>query len=215
MIHNVILGCRCDTKPPFCTSVNEDHNIIRAVVLDHPDDQSIKVKVVENLNNEITEDTIVILGQDGVNCGELLWQLNLDDTYILALEESDASDYNHYLNGCGTFFLKQEDGMVTGQITDELTSQSYQDFKDNIFDCVDFDLTLFPNPVSNTFKIKANVLLEASIEIFKANGQLILQTPKEENYSFIINTENFAKGVYFIRVITSTNGIKTRRFVRM
>lgn len=215
LFQNMGMACRCDTTPAFCKVVNENHKIIRGIVIDQPEIEFMRIKVIENINNEITEDTIIVFGQDGVNCGELLWQFDINDNLILALKELDSSD-NYYLNGCGFFYLKYENEMVTGKITDDLTSQSYQDFKENIFECLSINnFIISPNPVGNTMVIRTRKgAIEGWVEIFKSNGQLIFQKPKDVIYFTSINTENFASGVYIIRIHSST-GTTIKKFIKM
>ena len=43
------------------------------------------VEVIENLHKPIPYDTITILGQDGLNCGEWLDKFSISDTLLLSL----------------------------------------------------------------------------------------------------------------------------------
>jgi len=219
------IACSCfPYEPVFCRIAHTGHNIVRATVISHPDFNLMEIKIIEDINNEITEDTVMVLGQDGLNCGESLNQFLIQDTLILALRyvTFNGTDY-WYLEGfCGLHFLRYKDGMVTGQITDTLTEQPLQDFKDNLFTCLDMqlptedilskkeNLNVFPNPVTSTLHIETNLKNILEIDIFNAGGQLII---KKQNEFSEINTNDLNKGIYFIRVKTS-KGILTRKFLK-
>ena len=57
----------------FCGIVNEGHVIVRAIVLDSAEndrDADRLIKVLDNLNQVIHNDTATLYGADGLNCGE-------------------------------------------------------------------------------------------------------------------------------------------------
>ena len=231
LIQNTGIACHCfPYEPVFCKNTTEYHNIIMAVVTQYPapDYHLMEVKILENFNNGINEDTIIVLGQDGLNCGELLDQFNFQDTLILAVSEVEISGMNYYyLEGsCGLHFLRYENGLVNGQITTSLTSQSIQDFRDNILECVDMDLPvenitssgnklqIFPNPVTDVLQIETDQQYIYNIEILNSSGQRILfRNVNSTTDLYKVNINNLAKGIYFLRISTS-KGIMSGKFLK-
>ena len=63
---------------------------------------------------------------------------------------------------------------------------------------IEKEIKVFPNPVNNHLTIE--VKMAAFVQIFNVNGQLIQNL--NINSSEQINTENWAKGIYFVQVQT-------------
>jgi hypothetical protein len=222
-------ACDCGYESVFCRNVYEAHNIIMAVVTDKLEDIRImEVQLLENIYKEISEETITIYGQDGGNCGEDLYQFSVNDTLILAIYESEYNDsiYWHLEGLCGLHFLRYENGMVKGQITDSITSQPIQSFRDNLFNCLDMVISvddveqsaieyrLFPNPVIDVFQIIAEQSIIYSYEIYSSNGQKILSKNTGQTSEKVdIDSSGLGNGIYYIKVITS-EGILTQKFFK-
>ena len=96
--------------------------------------------------------SILVFGQDGVNCGGSLMELTVGNSYVLSLydynvEKSETDTF--YLHGCGTFYLK---------ITDtEFADWTKEQFQTRINEIVtnteevilaEESVTIFPNPSS-------------------------------------------------------------------
>lgn len=227
---NLGVSCSCGIyETVFCRIANHDHHIIRAVVSDSTINSIMEVKLIENINNEILGDTILIYGQDGLTCGETLTQFSYNDTLILALHEWVINGQEFwYLEGfCGIHFLRYENGMVKGQITDSLTIQPIQEFKDNLFTCLDMkvpteeveileqQVSVFPNPIKENFQIISIQNEISGYEIFNSNGQLI----EKRNFNKLLDTidvssNNLGNGMYYIRIITP-KGILTKKILKL
>lgn len=227
LIQNFSTACSCyPYEPVFCRIVGPGLNVVSVVVLDQPtiDSSTMRVKVLENLNKTIVEDTITIIGQDGLNCGESLYLFNLQDTLILGLLEL-ANQSKWYLEGfCGLHYLRLENGMVKGQITDTDTIKTYQLFKDDLTFCLALrvntedhlrlvnQLKVFPNPASALVNVHSDQSI-LSYELYHTSGQLLdTRHYKELNDAIEINTGHLEFGIYYLRIRTS-KGILTRKFM--
>lgn len=226
LIQNLLLACNCPYEPIFCEAITQSDNVIRAIVKDHPNHYSMTVEVIDNLNQEIAEDSITVVGHDGINCGQALGIFEINDTIILALNELVIDGISYwYLDGCGLHYLKYENGNVYGQITDEISSLPFDFFRNNIFQCFvgvlvssedmdsqnDFEIS--PNPTTDILQIRNSKDLIEEIEIFNSNGTLIFKESKIAR-AIKINTQPFEKGVYFIKIHT-LKGILTRKFLKI
>jgi Secretion system C-terminal sorting domain len=228
-IQNLSNACSCwPYEPVFCRIVDEWHHVVRAVVTSHPDYYLMKVQLLENINKEITEDTIIIYGQDGLSCGESTDQFNINDTLILAVVEWEIDGAIYwYLEGfCGLHFLRYENEMVMGQITDTLTIQPIQDFRDNLFDCLAMplpikeiegsksELSIFPNPVLEKLQISTIENLISGYDLYDSNGQLIISEVLNQSVEkHDINADDLRTGIYYIRIKTS-KGVLARKFIK-
>lgn len=227
---NSIYACSCSHyEAVFCRNVHEGHKIVRGVVTDQPDVHLMEFSILENINNEIVEDTILVLGQDGVNCGEYLEQFAVNDTLILALNtwEINGTEFWHLMGLCGLHFLRFENGLVSGQITDDFTSQDLQGFKDNLLSCIDMEvpvlevdkneleINVFPNPVSGNFQIGAFQPQINAYDIYNSGGTLIASKIFDQPEEKIdIYSGDLGQGIYYIRIRTA-KGIITRKILKI
>jgi len=69
---------------------------------------------------------------------------------------------------------------------------------------------IYPNPVKNSLNIDSKEMIE-NIQIFNYLGSLVFEQ-KCNNSSVKLNTSDFIKGMYLVR-INSINGTSTKRLV--
>ena len=129
--HSCSCGGPYDTV--FCQAVAAGRHIIRGKLVERTHPSFARVAVLENINRNIPHDTITIMGQDGVNCGENLYLLSEGAEYVLALIPLTGPD-TLMLFGCSKNFYPISDGMVLGQIIPGLTNMAYETLRDNIAD---------------------------------------------------------------------------------
>lgn len=68
-----IYACTCSGFPGnFCDSVSPNETIVLAVITGTPDSHLREARLIENIHNELGKENFTILGQDGLNCGEVL-----------------------------------------------------------------------------------------------------------------------------------------------
>lgn len=227
--YNSTFGCSCSQyEPVFCRNVHEGHNIVSGVVTNKPDFHLLEIDLLENIYKEIVEDTLLVLGQDGINCGQSLNQFEVGDTLVLALSYGQFDEGAlWYLDGyCGLHFLRFEDGLIKGRITDTLTSQTIQSFKDNLMSCIDLgvsleelasdeaQLSLYPNPVSDFFQVLTFNTQISAYEIYDSKGAKVESKVLSKLADKIeVCSSDLTKGVYFI-VIRTSKGILTRTFLQ-
>ena len=198
--------------------------MIRAVVKsqNHPE---MIVDVLENLHREIDEVELLVRGGSDGDCGENLTQFSVNDTLILALESWPImGDSTMFLHVCGLRFLRYENGLVLGQITETLTSQPLEEFKNNILTCGDStvssddisseDLKIFPNPVSDILQIESIDQPILKVEVFNSKGQVLIQESIKDVHAIPIKTDSLEKGIYFLKIQTP-KGILTRKFLKV
>ena len=149
------------------------------------------VEILENIHQEVSRIENLVRGGYDIDCGEDLTQFSMDDTLILALEYWNlSSDSSLFLTNCGLHYLRYENGFVLGQISETLTSQPIEEFRETLFTCVEVpvssedhlrakDLKIFPNPVSDILQIEIENDFIENIEVFNSNGQLMIQNTNE------------------------------------
>lgn len=225
-----VYSCSCyQPKPSFCESIDTSHYIVEVVVTNQPQNYNLEVLILDNLALNISNDTILILGQDGLNCGEDMSLFDIGDTLILGLNNFTMTDaqnnetYDWYLNGCDINYLKVENGFVLGQIRKSVVSESIIDFKNSINDCIDTttevykpnstDVHFFPNPTKDILYLNASQsVIDYSVEIYNNNGMKILNYKLDsENQQIRLN--HLKSGFYFIKLYADKE-IKTFKIVK-
>lgn len=227
-----LFSCFCyPSTASFCESVNENNHIVEVVVIDKPESYNLEVKILSEIALTIIEDTILILGQDGFNCGENMGLFEIGDTLIFGLLNMEIQDvniqetYNWYLDGCLLNYLRVENGLITGKIREDLFSSSIEDFNNSIDDCLaieidvgvinieDSNIRIYPNPIIDEFFIdlSTNTIAE-SIEIYDINGKKVLNERNDlENGK--INLVGIPSGLYFLKIY-SDGRLAIKRIVK-
>ncbi len=75
------------------------------------------------------------------------------------------------------------------------------------------DIKIYPNPGSNWVFIEGVQDFE-SVSVFTANGTLMNQTQVKSNIE-TIDTKNWTSGVYFIKLLSKNNDVKTFKYVKI
>lgn len=221
------LACTCVYEPVFCRAVNENHTIIRAVVTEHTNNHLMKVDVLDNLHQNVNEETIFVFGNNDASCAEYLAHFEVSDTVILAL--GSEFEYNGincwFLQGqCGLNFLKIENDMVVGQITETMVEQPFEEFSNSILECLDYqvstenklkemELNLSPNPFEDELTIKVEEVGNWEIEISNLKGQKVHSTNRHIMETTKINLNRLQNGVYFI-VINNGQKFYRRKIIK-
>ncbi|WP_235299182.1 T9SS type A sorting domain-containing protein [Portibacter marinus] len=192
-----LLACSCGGpyETTFCRAVLEDNNIVLAVVTDTLGYSDVQVTIIDNILNEIAEDTIKILGQDGLNCGESMGFFALGDTVVLALDKGEYQEattgepYQYYLDGCGRRFLRYAEDKVYGSISFATDSLEYESFKASIEICIQTAnlqenqivieelVSVYPNPVKETLNVNVSTITASKIafDLIDSNGAMMMK----------------------------------------
>lgn len=171
-----------------------------------------------NSNPSTIGNRIVVLGQDGINCGESLFGLNRGDTIVLALYDGWYENYvsdTFYLEGvCGKHYIKIQNGQYNGLTISKI--------KDKILDIISStellknlsSIKIYPNPTKDLVFISVNPLILQGISVFDITGNLIINR-KEENEDIVsIDFSHFNSGVYIL-IIKTDKGIVTRKAIKL
>ena len=212
----------------FCENIYGDHVIVKAVVGDRLDYDKMHGIILENIIDEITDDTITIVGNNGANCGQDLDVFEKGDIVILALTSYNVTDQEMwYLMGeCALGYLRYENDEVIGTITsDTVSRQSLMDFKEILNKCLDLrvstdavsvedEIIVVPNPVVDHISIESDSHTLSTVEFFDFNGRLITSKQSPRTNSVQINLNHLTPGLYILKIQTSAASI-SKRIIKM
>jgi len=177
------------------------------------------VLVVENILGNLIVDTISIVNtftscdlfHDGFEIGDEVILNRIDESII-----DDFSGHPYISPGsCSSILLTLKDGIVNGNIREELNTQSFDEFKSSIGACsdltaldrwitqIDERLFIFPNPCTDYFFVNTSIIVneKGTYALYDALGQLIQKGEQYlNNQSFRIEVKNYPRGVYFLKI---------------
>ena len=140
-------ACSCAYEiENFCEGLTENEYVFLGVITEKINGYGMTVEVIENIFQEIPEQSIDILGQDGLNCGETLTDMAIGDTMLFAVNAENFStdwfphlsqNFSWILGGCSRRYLTFEDEQFNGPITPGVSSMSYDEFLSNLIPCIE------------------------------------------------------------------------------
>ncbi|MGB1241065.1 MAG: T9SS type A sorting domain-containing protein [Chitinophagales bacterium] len=212
----------------FCDYNYPSTTIALVTVTDYVNPSLRSAKTIENINQEIEQEFFTLLGQDGLNCGELLGIFEIGDTLVLALDSySDFSteDSIYYLDGCGLTYLQYSNNQVSGYINGVFETQDYGEFKDNIQGCLlgvdiedigakSLEIKVYPTIINHQLIIETERNLIHSVHFYSSNGELVGQFKDLNDSQATLSTADLAKGVYFVAVQTKGKTV-TKKIVKI
>lgn len=74
-------------------------------------------------------------------------------------------------------------------------------------------IAVFPNPAANNVTIITERTENTYVEVFDISGRLIEQSESSNNQNIVISIEDYAEGVYFIRLIQDGASIGSQKFL--
>jgi hypothetical protein len=200
-------GCSCWGPDNFCQSIRYNEHVALVKVVSHQGD-FMNVEIIESIRNSFANSTVTVVGQDGFNCSEWLGDFEINDTLILGLGEVGSQDTMN-LSLCGRYYLRYENGNVTGNITPSLNTQSSSEFVTNFGTCAtlsgidDSENQLFEFVILNeTIHLDSKRGAILSVEIVGSDGRLIQNTSFGRS-SAEMSLSGLKPSVYLFRVITS------------
>lgn len=222
-------GCDCISSPSFCESVAPDNSIILGVVKQryHSGDDLLDIEVLEWIKpTGIPLPHITLIGGNGGNCVVVNDYFNRGDTIVLTpsqLQHHLPANAHHtafILSECAVSFLRVKNGVVKGNIRDNLSEVHLSAFVSVLKECVDGielnDMKLFPNPVGDIFHIQlSGALLPDRVRFYNVLGQEVSlhSILDSTGRRLSVNTSSLSAGVYFA-VLQFGNYRRTFKWVK-
>lgn len=199
-------GCDCAPSPDnFCQSLRYNEHVALVKVISK-NGAFMDVVILEQLHNTFAQDTITVIGQDGLNCAQDLGFFNPNDTLILGLQDWDMVD-TFNLSACGLYYLTYSSGQVSGSISPVSTSESYQEFEAGLAACSPLQV---PNvtriePISISIQNRQYTIVSPSdqinaLRVFDLRGALIYTSARAHSTSILFDATGLQAGIYLFEV---------------
>ncbi len=122
-------------------------------------------------------------------------------------------------SGSVTFYAAGHAANGNGQSSGDQASQTSVAFGENVVEStVDFENDLFtisPNPVLDFTTISLDRVVNGTVNIFSATGQIVLTTAINSD-SQIVNLTDFAKGTYVVSIRNNENTVvSTQQLIKL
>ncbi len=169
------------------------------------------IDTIGNFNSRIG-DTLVVIGEDGINCGEMLNRFSHGDTLFLTLSEGfyqSLGEDTFYLKGgaCGYYFLTLTSGQHGGLSIPEIKEMIKIITTGNPGANVEHSLTIYPNPAKDHLIIKSDMELIEEVKIYDMSGRLINSVNDIHTLITDIDLSNLMAGLYNLLIITDNEQV--------
>lgn len=173
-------------------------------------------KVIKSLSNKNNKegDTIVVLGEDGINCGESFENFTSGDTFFLALKDGyykafEKDTFYLVAQFCNNYQLKIKNVKHSGLSVDEIVQ------KINLIASVDHSeiassISIYPNPVNEKLDLNSENFLLENISIFSTTGVKLLEFKDINKKTTSIDLSTLSPGIYTI-LIQNEGGFKQEK----
>ncbi|MFM9951383.1 MAG: T9SS type A sorting domain-containing protein [Saprospiraceae bacterium] len=211
-------ACDCLFIGTFCESITYENNgqiqdglHIYLGTVSEKTAVGVNLLVEKTYFGEVnTGENLSLISGSGANCVVILNDFQVGEQYIIAVNKSSNNTW--WLFECGVYYLRVQNGTVTGGIAPGVSEVPLAEFA-NMANCgtleagneLDFLLRIAPTLTSNEVNITTRLLSPTSIQItvFDAAGRLVYQTKEpafDQNKTIVLDMEAWAAGVYFVRL---------------
>jgi len=225
--YSSLLACSCFYVDEFCCGTDSLDNIALVVFSDVENSSVGIFTVIEEVNGALP-DTIVALGQDGLNCNFDFIAFDIGDTVLVSFDaypggSVSAVDLNTYywgVYGCKRRTLEYSGGKLYGNLDAENFEIDYDEFKTSLEDCFDFtlnstetiqqEISLFPNPSNSIFNISIPDVEISDVVVYNLEGQVVQDPIPPSSNNFELDLSAQENGIYFILVDTSAGTLRKK-----
>lgn len=222
--HSFLPACSCGPYVPiFCEAVRDRYQVAVVEITETLSPSLKKASIINDLSKKIIRDTVYIIGQDGLNCGEDMNLFSVGDTLLMGLTEWD-NDSTYILGGCGRTYLEFARDSVFGPIYQHVNKLSLPEFAEGLESCLllvdtanpdllPSQLRLFPNPSRGSFTLESKGKAIKNIAVFSTSGQLLIEEKMPAATQIHqMDLSLLPPGVYITRILTGP-GFITKRVV--
>lgn len=152
-------------------------------------------------------DTLVIIGEDGINCGEMLNRFSYGDTLFLSLSDGYYESFEKdtfYLKGgaCGVHFLRILNGQHNGLTIEEIKQKIRANITGINETFASRKISIFPNPAEDYLIVQSAEEPISFIQIYDVSGRMVKWVSKTDAPSINVSLIGLKPGVYNIAIQT-------------
>jgi len=76
------------------------------------------------------------------------------------------------------------------------------------------EITLYPNPTSNSLTVRFDDLRYDSIEIIDISGRIVIKQTVTDKSELTLNVSSLSKGIYFMTILSNTKEVVIKKFIK-
>lgn len=208
------MSCSCwPYEPNFFNNVRKAsfncvavfNRMDRGYVYNYLSSQTGYFKVIYSFDNDSVGDSIVVTGQDGFNCGEVLYQFVKGDTMLLSLQGGFYEKFQKdtfYLEGaCGKYYLPIINGYNDGMSLNEIISKTISIISSVKYPQFINSITITPNPTNGFIKVTSEETIN-EIRVVDLTGKEIKRITDIDRNDFSFDIGEVEKGFYNLLIFT-------------
>ncbi len=163
--------------------------------------------LVENytFDSKVAGDTLLVFGQDGINCAVGFGQFNIGDTLVASLGLQDGILYIPFFSNfggtCGTHYLPIQNGQYNGLSLSAIREITFSTITSVQELAPANALHVYPNPARETITIEGKVTGEVALRLLNAAGQTVEYLPATAfRPEEALDVSHLPQGIYFLRL---------------
>lgn len=158
--------------------------------------------------------SMVVTGQDGLNCGEIMDGFSIGDTLVLALNKGFYYEYGldtFYLDGCRKHYHHFTTSGPNG-VTIPWLKERIRNIRTGISLLPDFEWKVYPNPAMDVLNVVDPLNFIKDIQLLDVSGQILQAYTTREDNRHVLHVQEVLPGIYQLICILE-NGQQQRVLV--
>ena len=221
---HTILACSCfgPYEFDFFKNIKKHHEVVFGVVetVDYSYEyhglfaHTAYLTVLDTMDGARTSPghTMVVTGQDGLNCGEIMDGFSIGDTLVLALNKGFYYEYGQdtfYLDGCRKHYHHFTMGGSNGVTISWLKERIRNIRTGTSFTLPDAGWKVYPNPTSNVVNVLDPMNRIKQVQLLDVSGRTLQTVTTREDNRHVVHVLQIRPGIYQL-IFNLENGQQQR-----
>ncbi len=163
-------------------------------------------------------ENFTIIGENGLNCGQMLSEFAQNDTMFLTLsgkyDTGELLDTFYLLGGrTGQYYLNIKNGTNNGLTITEIKNKITMKILDIELAQINKEIKVYPNPTNKILMIESGEIKISSVEAYDINGKLLFDFGNINDTYAEFDISDIVQGIISLNIFT-TRGMITKKVVK-